>query len=206
MNKGLGIVGFVLSIICLLIVVTGILMTVVSNKNNQEQFEYLDKRVATLETELSAALGYDITDDEVGDTSGVYDTESFTKIKGTDITTVSKGKKVVIWVGRQGCGYCSLYAPTIKSVGKDYGMTIYYIDLAAMYDQTEYEWILTDQESYDAITNLTTIGDEATQVMEKFGSTPMTIIVEDGKVIGGVMGAVDKATLETTLKNAGIKK
>ena len=79
MNKGLGIVGFVLSIICLLIGVTGILMTVVSNKNNQEQFEYLDKRVATLETELSAALGYDITDDEVGDTSGVYDTESFTK-------------------------------------------------------------------------------------------------------------------------------
>jgi thioredoxin-like negative regulator of GroEL len=51
-----------------------------------------------------------------------------------------------------------------------------------------------------------TTNDEAASVMEDFGSTPMTIIVEDGKVIGGVVGAVDKTTVKETLTNAGIKK
>ena len=32
------------------------------------------------------------------------------------------------------------------------------------------------------------------------------LIVEDNKVIGGVVGAVDKDTVKETLTNAGIKK
>ena len=75
-----------------------------------------------------------------------------------------------------------------------------------MYDTTQYQWVLTDQASYDAITGMETTNDEAASVMEDFGSTPMTIIVEDGKVIGGVVGAVDKTTVKETLTNAGIKK
>ena len=206
MGKVTGIIAICISVICLLACIFNVFISIDTYGKNKEQITELENRVTVLEGELSQALGYDITDEEAGDTSGVYDTESFKKIVGKDIAKVSKDKKIVIWIGRQGCGYCSLYAPTIKAVGKDYGIPIYYIDLAAMYDQSGPEWILTDTGNYNAIKNLTTIGEEATEVMADFGSTPMTIIVEDGKVIGGVMGAVDKSTLETTLTNSGIKK
>ena len=206
MSKLSGIIVVCISMVCILVCAINVYISIDTYGKNKTRIIELEDRVYLLETELSNALGYDITDEEAGDTSGVYDTEAFQKIVGTDIAEMSKGKKMVIWIGRQGCGYCSLYAPTIKKVGKDYNMPIYYIDLAAMYDTTGYEWTLVDQASYQAITTMPTIGDEATSVMGSFGSTPMTIIVEDGQVIGGVVGAVDKSTVETILTNAGIKK
>lgn len=206
MGKVTGIIAICISVICLLACTINVFISIDTYGKNKTRIIELEDRVSLLETELSNALGYDITDEEAGDTSGVYDTSEFKTIKGTDIASLSKGKKIVIWIGRQGCSYCSLYAPTIKSVGKDYGIKIHYIDLAAMYDTTQYQWVLTDEASYNAITSLETANDEAASVMEDFGSTPMTIIVEDNKVIGGVVGAVDKDTVKETLTNAGIKK
>ena len=206
MGKVTGIIALCISVICLLACTINVFISIDTYGKNKTRIIELEDRVLTLESELSNALGYDITDDEAGDTSGVYDTTVYKTIKGSELAELSKGKKIVVWIGRQGCSYCSLYAPTIKSVGKDLGITIHYIDLAAMYDTTQYQWVLTDQASYDAITGMETTNDEAASVMEDFGSTPMTIIVEDGKVIGGVVGAVDKTTVKETLTNAGIKK
>ena len=206
MGKVTGIIPLCISVICLLACTINVFISIDTYGKNKTRIIELEDRVLTLESELSNALGYDITDEEAGDTSGVYDTTVYKTIKGSELAELSKGKKIVVWIGRQGCSYCSLYAPTIKSVGKDLGITIHYIDLAAMYDTTQYQWVLTDQASYDAITGMETTNDEAASVMEDFGSTPMTIIVEDGKVIGGVVGAVDKTTVKETLTNAGIKK
>jgi predicted bacteriocin transport accessory protein len=206
MGKVTGIIALCISVICLLACTINVFISIDTYGKNKTRIIELEDRVLTLESELSNALGYDITDEEAGDTSGVYDTTVYKTIKGSELAELSKGKKIVVWIGRQGCSYCSLYAPTIKSVGKDLGITIHYIDLAAMYDTTQYQWVLTDQASYDAITGMETTNDEAASVMEDFGSTPMTIIVEDGKVIGGVVGAVDKTTVKETLTNAGIKK
>jgi predicted bacteriocin transport accessory protein len=206
MGKVTGIIALCISVICLLACTINVFISIDTYGKNKTRIIELEDRVLTLESELSNALGYDITDVEAGDTSGVYDTTVYKTIKGSELAELSKGKKIVVWIGRQGCSYCSLYEPTIKSVGKDLGITIHYIDLAAMYDTTQYQWVLTDQASYDAITGMETTNDEAASVMEDFGSTPMTIIVEDGKVIGGVVGAVDKTTVKETLTNAGIKK
>jgi predicted bacteriocin transport accessory protein len=206
MGKVTGVIALCISVICLLACTINVFISIDTYGKNKTRIIELEDRVLTLESELSNALGYDITDEEAGETSGVYDTTVYKTIKGSELAELSKGKKIVVWIGRQGCSYCSLYAPTIKSVGKDLGITIHYIDLAAMYDTTQYQWVLTDQASYDAITGMETTNDEAASVMEDFGSTPMTIIVEDGKVIGGVVGAVDKTTVKETLTNAGIKK
>ena len=206
MGKVTGIIALCISVICLLACTINVFISIDTYGKNKTRIIELEDRVLTLESELSNALGYDITDEEAGDTSGVYDTTVYKTIKGSELAELSKGKKIVVWIGRQGCSYCSLYAPTIKSVGKDLGITIHYIELAAMYDTTQNQWVLTDQASYDAITGMETTNDEAASVMEDFGSTPMTIIVEDGKVIGGVVGAVDKTTVKETLTNAGIKK
>ena len=180
MGKVTGIIALCISVICLLACTINVFISIDTYGKNKTRIIELEDRVLTLESELSNALGYDITDEEAGDTSGVYDTTVYKTIKGSELAELSKGKKIVVWIGRQGCSYCSLYAPTIKSVGKDLGITIHYIDLAAMYDTTQYQWVLTDQASYDAITGMETTNDEAASVMEDFGSTPMTIIVEDG--------------------------
>ena len=42
-----------------------------------------------------------------------YDTSAFKQISPSDIAKESDGKTIVVWVGRQSCGYCAMYAPNI---------------------------------------------------------------------------------------------
>ena len=183
MNKIFGIIAFFISIICVLACAINVFISLDTYGKNKERIQELEKRVVVLENELSTALGYDITDEEAGDTSGQYDISSFTKIKPTELTTLSQGKKIVVWIGRQGCSYCSLYAPTIKSVTKDLGIKAYYIDLGAMYDASSGEWQLVDEEGYNTIMGLQKANADAEKLMADFGATPMTLVIEDNAVV-----------------------
>lgn len=206
MNKIFGIIAFFISIICVLACAINVFISIDTYGKNKERIQELEKRVVILENELSTALGYDITDEEAGDTSGQYDISSFTKIKPTELTTLSQGKKIVVWIGRQGCSYCSLYAPTIKSVTKDLGIKAYYIDLGAMYDASSGEWQLVDEEGYNTIMGLQKANADAEKLMADFGATPMTLVIEDNAVVNGAMGAIGKEDLSKILETEGFKK
>ena len=206
MNKIFGIIAFFISIICVLACAINVFISIDTYGKNKERIQELEKRVVVLENELNTALGYDITDEEAGDTSGQYDISSFTKIKPTELTTLSQGKKIVVWIGRQGCSYCSLYAPTIKSVTKDLGIKAYYIDLGAMYDASSGEWQLVDEEGYNTIMGLQKANADAEKLMADFGATPMTLVIEDNAVVNGAMGAIGKEDLSKILETEGFKK
>ena len=206
MNKIFGIIAFFISIICVLACAINVFISIDTYGKNKERIQELEKRVVVLEDELSSALGYDITDEEAGDTSGSYDTSAFTKIKPSELSTISQGKKIVVWIGRQGCSYCSLYAPTIKSVTKDLGIKAYYIDLGAMYDASSGEWQLVDEEGYNAITNLQKADASAEELMKDFGATPMTLVIKDNTVVNGATGAIGKEDLSKILEAEGFKK
>ena len=206
MNKIFGIIAFFISIICVLACAINVFISIDTYGKNKERIQELEKRVVVLENELSTALGYDITDEEAGDTSGSYDVSAFTKIKPSELSTISQGKKIVVWIGRQGCSYCSLYAPTIKSVTKDLGIKAYYIDLGAMYDASSGEWQLVDEEGYNAITNLQKANEDMQELMNDFGATPMTLVIKDNTVVNGAMGAVGKEDLSKILEAEGFKK
>ena len=206
MNKIFGIIAFFISIICVLACAINVFISIDTYGKNKERIQELEKRVVVLENELSTALGYDITDEEAGDTSGQYDISAFTKIKPTELTTFSQGKKIVVWIGRQGCSYCSLYAPTIKSVTKDLGIKAYYIDLGAMYDASSGEWQLVDEEGYNTIMGLQKANADAEKLMADFGATPMTLVIEDNAVVNGAMGAIGKEDLSKILETEGFKK
>lgn len=206
MNKIFGIIAFFISIICVLACAINVFISIDTYGKNKERIQELEKRVVILENELSTALGYDITDEEAGDTSGQYDISAFTKIKPTELTTLSQGKKIVVWIGRQGCSYCSLYAPTIKSVTKDLGIKAYYIDLGAMYDASSGEWQLVDEEGYNTIMGLQKANADAEKLMADFGATPMTLVIEDNAVVNGAMGAIGKEDLSKILETEGFKK
>lgn len=137
--------------------------------------------------------------------SGSYDTSAFTKVKAQELEKLSKGKKIIVWIGRQGCGYCTTYAPIITQIGKDFKETIYYIDLADIFDFSSGEQVtLLDEEAYDILMNFATDKDNE-DVMEEFGATPMTLIIKNNKIIGSFTGAADAVTVADKLEDEGFE-
>lgn len=138
--------------------------------------------------------------------SGSYDTSAFTKIKAQDIESLSKKETIVLWIGKQGCGFCGQYVPTITSVGQKFDETIYYVDLADIFDFSTNPVTVLDDEAYDLLYNMKTDKEYADLITSNFGSTPMTLIVKKNKVVGGFVGALDEATVSSALEDAGFKQ
>ena len=211
MNKIMGIIGFFISIICLLACAINVFISIDTYGKNKEKITLLEDRVDVLEEALSTALGYDITEStddtntNTGDTSGQYDTTMFKKISATELASLSNGKTIVVWIGRQGCGYCSLYAPRINSVGKKYNVPIYYIDLGEIFDFSGAQVTIKDQIVYDTMINFQT-DSENSDVLENFGATPMTLFIKDNKIVGNIIGAMEETSIEDTFKKEGFKK
>ena len=125
-----------------------------------------------------------------------YDTSAFKEITPSDISKESKGKTIVVWVGRQSCGYCSMYAPYIKQAADNYGITAHYIDLAKMVNFNVEQPYITDSDAYKTLSSLTGKGEWETFAKDNVGGTPLTLIIKDGKVIGGVSGAAAVEKIE----------
>lgn len=136
--------------------------------------------------------------------SASYDTSAFTKVKAQELEKLSKGKKIIVWIGRQGCGYCSNYVSTITQIGEDFGETIYYLDLADIFDFSGEQVTLLDEKAYDIMMNFAT-DKENEKIMDEFGATPMTLIIKNNKIVGSFTGALDAETITSTLKAEGFK-
>ncbi len=134
-----------------------------------------------------------------------YDTTPFKEIVGKDILEESKDDTIVVLVARQSCGYCALYAPVITKVSENYDFTVRYVDLEKIIDIYSPNWDVIDQESYNAMVSLPTIAGYET-FMDDFGATPMTVVIKNGKIIGGVVGYVEEDTLIKALKDSGFLK
>ena len=178
---------FFLLAIC--VIVIGILLT------------FLFIRVGDLAKEVKE-IKTQLTPEEV---PNGYDTTPFKEIVGKDILEESKDDTIVVLVARQSCGYCALYAPVITKVSEDYNFTIRYVDLEKVIDVYSPNWDVIDQESYNAMVSLPTIAGYET-FMDDFGATPMTVVIKNGKIIGGVVGYVEEDTLIKALKDSGFLK
>lgn len=133
-----------------------------------------------------------------------YDTSMFEEIKGSDIKSLSKGKTIVLWIGRQGCGYCSAYAPVVASVKEAHKLDIKYIDYSKMINLSTGQ--ITDQDSYDAIKGLTGDGDYAKYGEKVITGTPYTLVIKNNKVINALRGYGSESDLVSVLKDAGLIK
>lgn len=136
-----------------------------------------------------------------------YDTSAFTKVKAQDLEKLSKKDTIIVWIGRQGCGYCGQFAPTITSVGEKLDETIYYLDLADIFDFSTNPVTILDEEAYDLLLNFKTDGaTENKEVMKEFGATPMTLVIKKNKIVGNFVGAYDEATALEILEDEGFKQ
>lgn len=144
---------------------------------------------------------------DTGSTETVtYDTSKFNKINPSDIEALSKGKTIVVWVGRQSCGYCAQYAPYMEEATEEYGITANYIDLASMIDFSTEQAYITDADEFDTLSSLSGKGEWETFAYDNVGGTPLTLIIKDNKVIGGLSGYTDTEGITAAFKAAGLKK
>ena len=103
-----------------------------------------------------------------------YDVSEFKEISASDIESESKGKTILLYIGRNTCGY-------------DYQ-----------------NGVVLDKAAETTMINLKT-NDAQKDVMKNFGSTPMTLVIKNGKVVDSIVGYVDAGTIETLVTSNGLE-
>lgn len=144
------------------------------------------------------------TNDEPAESSEVasdYDVSEFKEIKAQDIAKESKGKNILIYVGRSTCGYCVQYVPILKEVQGKYKYTTYYIDIAKILDFESSTGGILDEDANDIMQKI-----DKEFMKENWGATPLTLVVKDSKLVDSIVGYVNAEALETLVKNNGFAK
>ena len=103
--------------------------------------------------------------------------------------------KHVITIGQTGCSHCIATKPVLNSIAKDYDITINYLNITEM----------TQSERNSFTNSLSEIGyDEEEFVTSGNFGTPLTLIIQNGKVISYVSGERPTTQFIRAFKKAGI--
>ena len=107
---------------------------------------------------------------------------------------IEKGKNIIV-VGQTGCSHCTAIKPALNSVGEDYNIKINYLNLTDM----------EDDETSKFFNSLREIGYDDPDFVEdgSFG-TPLTLIVENGKVKSYLSGEKTPSQLVREFKKQGL--
>ncbi len=100
------------------------------------------------------------------------------------------GKKSIVVLGQTGCGACNAYKPIIDEIAKEEGITIHYVDMRQLNDD-EPSKLLGSLSYFDNV--------------ESWG-TPLTLIIENKKVVADQKGHNDKETTLEFFKTNGLLK
>ncbi|MBR6133816.1 MAG: hypothetical protein IKQ29_03780 [Bacilli bacterium] len=181
----------VMLVICIILVIITMGICININKGDSKDTTKKDDNSSETENESS------------GDNT--YSTAAFKTIKMKDIASESKNKEIIVFLGRQGCYWCGLYAPVLGLASEENKFDVYYLDFGSMVDFTVSPPTVADDEEYEALT--TFIGNSAysAQIAEGIG-TPMTMFVKNNKIVNFIGGYVDATTLNTYLKKEGFVK
>lgn len=114
--------------------------------------------------------------------------EEYTKL-------LEKEGKQVITIGQTGCIHCTAVKPVLNTIAKEYNLTINYLNIKEM----------TQSESTSFQNSLIEIGYDEEEFLSNgnFG-TPLTLIIENGKVISYIDGERPTTQFIRAFKKAGI--
>ncbi len=99
----------------------------------------------------------------------------------------------IIYIGRSTCGYCVKFLPVLQKAQKEFGYKTKYLDITT----------ITTTEQQNAL--LAKDNDESF-LATNFGSTPMVILVKDGKLVKGWVGYSEYDEFAKFLTDNGITK
>lgn len=133
--------------------------------------------------------------------SGDYDVSAFKEISASELRNETKNENTVVYIGRSTCSWCVQFVPILTEATNKYDLNILYIDIAKIIDFSAGG--VKDQKSYDTITKLDTASGFENYMTENFGSTPMVLIIKDGKIIDAQTGYVEQDALNSFLEKNG---
>jgi len=108
---------------------------------------------------------------------------------------IEDADQFIVTIGQTGCSHCIKTKPVLSTIAKEYDITINYLNLT---DMTE-----TEQSSF--FESLKEIGYDDEEFLENgsFG-TPLTLIIEEGKITSHIDGENSPAKFTKAFKKAGI--
>jgi len=103
--------------------------------------------------------------------------------------------KHVITIGQTGCSHCTATKPVLNQIAKDYNIEINYLNITEM----------SQSDVNDLTNSLETIGYDDEEFLENgsFG-TPLTLIIENGKVKSYVIGERPTVEFVRAFKKSGV--
>ena len=113
--------------------------------------------------------------------------KTYVNITINEYLELMKQENVVIFISREGCGYCDKYKPVINQTMVDNNIIIYNLDLTN-FKEADYELLYTT----------------ASYFTEEQWGTPTTLIYNKGQVVNVLGGYVEQSALESFLKTNGV--
>lgn len=159
-----------------------------------EDGEVVDTQVGYLD---GSAYTEFLKKNEILDSDAIYPGEKLINFVSFDeykkIINAS-GKNIVV-IGQTGCSHCTAIKPALNQVASEYDITINYLNLTDLKEEENSEFYKTlDQVQYN----------DPDYVNEGSFGTPLTLILENGKVIRYISGERTPSGLVREFTKAGI--
>lgn len=169
-------------LVCLYIIIAllalNIIITAVKGNNNGTSSNGTNNNSKTTTTTTVATADYDVS--------------KFKAINTDEFIDAYNGSETqLIYLGRPDCGFCVRFVPILTGVQEKYNFTTLYLDINTVKDANRIIELNNDFFT----------GEDT-----KYGYTPATLIVRDGKIIDSQIGASDASTLEALVSKYFDKK
>ena len=129
------------------------------------------------------------TKEEQTEENTEYDVSMFEEIDASTLKdTFNSSDLEIIYIGRPSCGYCVKFLPVLKQAQSEFGYTTKYLDIEKI-----------SEEDANKIKDMDDFLDE------NYGTTPLVILVKDGKLVDGHIGYAEYETFKEFLTKNGVK-
>lgn len=134
---------------------------------------------------------------EEGEDYTAYDVSMFKTVKFDELVDLFDSKETqVVYVGRATCGYCVKFLPNLQQAQKEFGYKTNYYDIGEL-SSADLEGNVKDLAKFD---------NEEKFIELNLGSTPMVLLVRDGKLVDGWVGYAEYDQFASFLTENGFKK
>lgn len=119
-----------------------------------------------------------------------YDVSMFKQIDVDGLKEAFDSEEAkVVYLGRATCGYCVQFLPVLQKAQDEFGYQTLYIDITTI-----------DEDGAKEIQGMDSF------LEENYGTTPLVIIVKDGKLVKGHVGYAEYDEFAKYLTDNGIEK
>ena len=134
---------------------------------------------------------------EQNNTTTTYDVSKMKEVKGSEAAKLFDEKGThFLYIGRSTCSICVSLVPELNTVMGDLGITMNYLplgdnfrnDFKDLFDHLDIETTVNSNEG--------TFG----ELLEKYGYTPIVVVIKDGKMVDGFVGYRESDTIVNLFK------